>query len=87
MKIIDAEMLWKKITSEWDLQELYLPTHFKQAIDEMPCINIDPLETQTDGVQVNLYNVEELHRNCTVQILHNTITGAKSIGWWNNDAK
>ena len=32
----------------------------------------------------NLYDVEEVHTDCTVQILRNTNTGEISIGWWEN---
>lgn len=37
-----------------------------------------------DEVETNLYNVEEIHPDCTVQILKNTVTGEESIGWWEN---
>ena len=33
----------------------------------------------------SFYDQEELHRNCTVQILSNSKTGEMSIGWWNNN--
>ena len=33
---------------------------------------------------VNIYDEEEIHTNCTVQILRNSITGETSIGWWEN---
>lgn len=32
----------------------------------------------------SFYDQEEVHRNCTVQILTNSKTGAVSIGWWKN---
>lgn len=35
-------------------------------------------------VSLALYDREEIHENCTVQILTNSITGAVSIGWWEN---
>ena len=31
------------------------------------------------------YDVEERHENCTVQILKNSVTGAESVGWWDNE--
>ena len=31
---------------------------------------------------ISIYDREEIHHNCTVQILHNTITGMTEIGWW-----
>ncbi len=34
---------------------------------------------------VSIYDEEEIHTNCTVQILRNSITGETSIGWWENE--
>lgn len=34
--------------------------------------------------EMNLYDEEETHENCTVQILRNSITGETSVGWWEN---
>ena len=31
---------------------------------------------------ISIYDREEIHHNCTVQVLHNTITGQVSIGWY-----
>lgn len=33
-------------------------------------------------IETNIYDVEEVYHNCTVQILRNSITGEQSIGWW-----
>lgn len=33
---------------------------------------------------VCVFDQEEIHRNCTVQILSNSITGDTSVGWWEN---
>ena len=33
---------------------------------------------------ISFYDQEEIHKNCTVQILTNTKTGDVSIGWWEN---
>lgn len=41
---------------------------------------------QIADMELNLYDQEEIHENCTVQILRNSITGAVSVGWWSNDA-
>ena len=35
-------------------------------------------------VDMGLFDIEEIHENCTVQILKNSITGGISIGWWEN---
>ena len=36
-----------------------------------------------DGL--NIFDMEEIHENCTVQVLTNSVTGETSIGWWQND--
>jgi hypothetical protein len=33
-------------------------------------------------VEVNIYDREEIHENCTVQVLTNSVTGEVSVGWW-----
>ena len=44
-----------------------------------------PTESKiTITVETNLYDEEEIHPNCTVQILRNTVTGEESVGWWEN---
>ena len=40
-----------------------------------------------DTIETNLFDQEEIHHNCTVQILKNSITGEISVGWWENDNK
>jgi hypothetical protein len=47
---------------------------------------ISALEKQ-DGkkpitVETNIYDTEEIHNGCTVQILRNSVTGDVSVGWW-----
>lgn len=37
------------------------------------------------SVEPNIYDEEEIHENCTVQILRNSVTGAYSFGWWENE--
>ena len=35
-------------------------------------------------VETCFYDKEEIHENCTVQVLTNTKTGDVSVGWWEN---
>ena len=42
-------------------------------------------EDWKDPPETNLYDIEEIHENCTVQILRNSVTGETSIGWWENE--
>ena len=46
-------------------------------LNEAPCDWKVPPET-------NIYDKEEIHENCTVQILKNSVTGETSVGWWEN---
>ena len=36
-------------------------------------------------VETNIFDEEEIHENCTVQILRNSITGETSVGWYENE--
>jgi len=40
---------------------------------------------ETLEVETNVFDEEELHTNCTVQIWRNSQTGEESIGWWPNE--
>ena len=42
------------------------------------------LSGEEEPVESNIYDVEEIHPDCTVQILRNTVTGEQSVGWWEN---
>lgn len=35
-------------------------------------------------INVNVFDGVEIHENCTVQILTNSMTGETSVGWWEN---
>jgi hypothetical protein len=37
------------------------------------------------GVSTSIFDEREIHLNCTVEILRNSVTGETSIGWWEND--
>jgi hypothetical protein len=39
-----------------------------------------------EHIQMNLFDEEILHPNCTVQELRNTETGEASFGWWENES-
>lgn len=50
---------------------------------EIPCVcPLQSVEEKT--INSNLFDTEEIHSNCTVQILSNSITGQTSVGWWDN---
>ena len=35
--------------------------------------------------EVNFFDQEEVHENCTVVIWRNSVTGDESVGWWDNE--
>ena len=46
---------------------------------------MDENDYSIEIIGTGYYDVEEIHHNCTVQVLRNTVTGHISIGWWEND--
>ena len=43
------------------------------------------LELANTTVEINVYDEVELHENCAVEILRNSVTGEESVGWWENE--
>lgn len=41
-----------------------------------------PLTEKENEVEMALFDEEETHYGCTVQVLKNSVTGEVSIGWW-----
>lgn len=37
------------------------------------------------SLQTNIFDIEEIYPNCTVQVLRNSVTGEVSVGWWKNE--
>lgn len=35
-------------------------------------------------IETNIFDIEEIYPNCTVQVLCNSVTGEVSVGWWKN---
>ena len=44
-----------------------------------------PFREENRAVSMAIYDEEEIHENCTVQVLRNSVTGEISVGWWEND--
>ena len=36
-------------------------------------------------LDMNVFDDEEIHENCTVQVWSNKATGQSSVGWWKNE--
>lgn len=47
-----------------------------------------PVSEPNEEIRINsiaIFDEEEIHENCTVQVLRNSATGEVSIGWWPNE--
>lgn len=65
----------------------YVDSEYVDSVDiEAIDMAISALEKQvgkkTIIVETNIYDTEEIHHGCTVQILRNSVTGDVSVGWW-----
>ena len=38
-------------------------------------------------IETNIFDIEEIYPNCTVQVLRNSVSGEVSVGWWKNKEK
>ena len=36
-------------------------------------------------VEIPIYDIEEIHHGCTVQVLTSSVTGESSVGWWKEE--
>ncbi len=60
------------------IREILDGAYFRYAMDEV----LGKIEELTNKPIITVYDREETHKNCTVQILSNSYTGDVSIGWW-----
>lgn len=81
MRLIDADKL-KAHYAWWDNDDKEL---FDAIIDQQPTVELK--ESETEFVNISIYDIEEIHENCTVQVLKNSVTGDVSVGWWENESE
>ena len=36
-------------------------------------------------IEIPIYDIEEIHHGCTVQVLTSSVTGESSVGWWKEE--
>lgn len=65
----------------------YVDSEYVDSVDiEAVDMAIAALEKQEGkkpiAVETNIYDQEEIHHGCTVQVLRNSVTGEVSVGWW-----
>lgn len=45
----------------------------------------NPVIYSHEDMDIPIFDQVETYTNCTVQVLTNSVTGAVSIGWWQNE--
>ena len=45
----------------------------------------DAMQANILAHDMSVFDKEEIYTNCTVQIWSNSVTGAVSVGWWENN--
>ena len=55
-----------------------------RVYDEIIAYVLQMIHSAENAENELFFDVEERHENCTVQILKNSVTGAESVGWWEN---
>ena len=96
---IDAEKLLKeigKIRAVHELVSIIFPYKKEKPIIEV-LLKIEDIvrdmvaeEEQREEnkpnykIDVNLFDEAEIYTDCTVEVLHNSVTDEYSVGWWEN---
>lgn len=79
MRLIDADKVLDKMQNTFDMQELYLPIHFKELItDDMETVEAIPREKIDEMVaeiedkicSFNYFASEMVTRNAILKIIH-----------------
>jgi len=70
MRLIDADALKRYIPTRMDMQDLYLPVHFKTLIDEQPTVDAVPVRCRDCKWWDNVDNIDGVNygtceRKCT----------------------
>ena len=55
----------------------------KDAAEETPQYSGD--SSTITHIETNIFDIEEIYPDCTVQVLRNSVTGEVSVGWWKNE--
>lgn len=60
------------------------PEEYKDSDDlwREKCDRCPALAAHEQQTEIGVYDTEEIHHGCTVQIWSNSMTGDVSVGWW-----
>lgn len=90
MILIDMEMP-KRCKECWFMDRKWcsakhgklLDGDYRYGIKDKPSwCPLKPFALPDPQITANIYDTEEIHHNCTVHILSNSVTGETSVGWW-----
>ena len=68
-RLIDANALKRYIPTRMDMQDLYLPVHFKTLIDEQPTVDAVPVVRCKDCKHLLVINGNELYATCRKSVM------------------
>ena len=71
----ELQVLFKGSTDKWYYSELFYIGDFLSGTAEI-------IKIPKPLIDCNVYDKCEIHHNCTVEILENSVTGKVSIGWY-----
>lgn len=94
--MIDKAELLKHVESRRKIAQFWawlFPKKWTNVVTELNSIkklvvslDREPTEPRYE-ITTNLFDEEEIYTNCTVQVLHNSITDEYSVGWWDNEKR
>ena len=60
---------------------------FVMSLDDGIALNlaIKMLTDPKPEIYIPIYDIEEIHHGCTVQVLTSSVTGESSVGWWKEE--
>ena len=60
---------------------------FVMSLDDGIALNlaIKMLTDPEPKIEIPVYDIEEIHHGCTVQVLTSSVTGESSVGWWKEE--
>lgn len=53
--------------------------------DAIHLLELDSPDSEPVPVEIPIYDIEEIHHGCTVQVLTSSVTGESSVGWWKEE--
>ena len=97
---IDAEKLITYLEAEKESHKIKFLFFGKSKADKIAINTIDKVirvinqlsiieeqkqkDRKTYNFDIDLFDEMNIYHDCTVQVLHNTITDEYSVGWWQN---